>query len=602
MAAELCYKMMAACEWPVIMDYYGFWLAALAGLAVLFFDSFRRYDAFDKKSPIFAEFGSAPPSLLTTPLVYHQSLLLYYALRVAAYVLPAVVFPVLLMRNPDLIDPLYGQVLSEDGAVKREVYDFVTNPIFPAVWAFASAGFVSLLPYVISIEPRLRRFAQSMAFISHSVQRRLNMVTRSDLALPREPVGEAAPDAFLREVEREDVRDDADWHSLEKRWLRLAQILRMLDPTNRDGANSRFLEEHPEPFQRLTEEFHSLRIRMRYYRTLNQEVDAARATQRLDLLDRLSKHDPELLRDVNKLLGSAEKTLAAALPTSTRLQGRSSQRLREMGFDVEEVEEDFSFGLIFISIVVGVLAGFFGTLLSRGVVEALTFLPMIDYPADKDPFQEATGILVYYAAIFGAVAIGGLWLGAKAAGLHPDAIHPRSYFQRPLGQYVFAAAVGGVLSYLAVMAIVAASTDFGRALSSAGLIAIFLPVLFMTNFLVLFPIYRPSRSLRGIMSECAALGVLMAIISFVAWVIFATARNDLAVAALARGEPVTFMSNAIILGEAIFSGLRSFFVNTAVFVALVYMAHQLREARQLGAAPIQEAGGPRLAVASTRAA
>ncbi len=554
-----------------------FWIGALIGVGVLFFDSFRRYDEFDRASTIYLEFNNAPPSLLTTPLVYHQSLLVYYILRVGAFILPAIVVPVILINDPNYFDVLYGGLIEESPAIKNEINSFVTKPFFPVLWAFASAGFVSLLPYVIAIEPRLRRFAQGSAFIAQSVQRRLNMIHRSDLRMPHEPVGDAAPDAFLREIEPGDVADGAEWHSLEKRWMRLAQILRLLDPSNRAGVASRFIEEHPEPFRRLTEEFHGLRVRVRYYRTLTREVDAAAASERLDLLDRLSKHDPELLRDVNRLLASAEKTLAAALPTSSRLIGRSSQRLRELGFLVEEVEEDMSFGLIFVAIFVGCVAGFFGTLLARGLVELLSASPMIDYDG-RGALEEASGIIAYYAAMFAAVAIGALWLGAKAAGLRPDDIHPPSYFQRPLGQYVFAGAVGAALSFVFVLIVLGVFAGLERAAAFAPLIAIFLPSLFMTNFMVLFPIYRPSKSLAGLLAECALLALVVAVASFITWVAFDGAINARLEAA---GE--TARSDALVLGRAIFNAVRSFFVNAAVFAAIVYMAHQLRAARRLDA-------------------
>lgn len=565
-------------NFDAIFSYHQFWIGVIIGVCVLAFDSFRRFDSFDKTSTVLVEFGAAPPSLLTTPLVYHQSLVVYGLLRIAAFSIPAALFPVMLMHDPLLLDGVLSEFLRDQTRFVEEVYGFVTTPAFPVIWAFASAGFVSLLPYVVVVEPRIRRFAQGVAFISHSVQRRLNMIHRSPLCNPREPVGVAAADAFLREVEPEDVGCAGDRHSLEKRWMRLAQILSMLDPTNRLGVNSRFIEEHSEPFRRLTEEFYSLRVRMRFNRTLTAELaDAEHARERLELLDRLSKHDPDLLRDVNKVLASAEKILAAALPTSTRLNGRSSQRLRELGFEVEEVDEDMSFGLVFVSIIVGCVAGFFGSLISRAIVEALAAFPGVAYP-NTNALAEATGVIVYYAAMFAAVAIGALWLGARAAGIRPDAIHPSSYFQRPLGQYVFAGAVGAALSYLAVMLVIGLTRGASAALASAPTVAIFLPVLFATNFLVQFPIYRPERPILSILREATLLALAAAVVSFITWIYF---EDVLAQRAIALGE--TPRDQAEVIGRAIFTSLRAVFVNAAVFTAVVYMAHQLRAARRLGA-------------------
>ncbi|MEL6318898.1 MAG: hypothetical protein AAFR16_14795, partial [Pseudomonadota bacterium] len=281
-------------------------LALAVGAAAVLLDSITKYDQRTEDFLPFAGSSKVRPSMLASSLAHRQSFLLYIVMRLGVFLLVAIGLPLVLQRIDLVSLKTYSELAF--GAVEN-VRAVSEQPYWPAIWGLASAGVLDSIPFLKRLEPALRRIALTFAFVPHGVTIIKRQITLSPFRLSEEHDGGRAVNRFLRAVETDDFSRNRS--SLEHRWARLASILYLLEPSNRDGLRSRFIEEYRALIVELEEDFRGLETRMRLYRR-SQTGGLTDPTLLEEVRDSLAS----LPGDVDRALDKAEFVLACAIPTA----------------------------------------------------------------------------------------------------------------------------------------------------------------------------------------------------------------------------------------------------------------------------------------------
>lgn len=540
------------------------------GLVAVLIDSISKYDRRDPREEVATNtVDYIRPSMLTSGTVYKQSFIFYIFLRLLIFAGIALLLPMLFA--PDFLnveaipEPLH--------AILEAVRDLVLNPYWPLVWGLATAGVIEHVPYAKNIEPAVRRLALTAAFVPHGVRLTKQKIDASRFRIGGAPLGAEAVNKFLRTIETGDF--DRAENSLEERWARFAGIVYLLDPANRAGIRSQFMETYGYLFRSLEDDFNGLKVRVKFFRSVSRGATQDKMSAiDPEILDALKESDANLAGDVDRALEKAETALACALPTAM-VEGRSSAaRLRSIGFDVPEAEGDIS-GSLFVTVLVVAVAAFFGAILSELVTLAIASLApdAITYPAPPPPGQpqvertiidRALTILLFTTATLAALFLFTFTVGKGFAQIDGSKPHPTHFAEKPIGDYISAGLTGAMAGFVILIGLVYLRSGGANFENTVLSLLFWAPRMVVLAVLAQVIAYGPGRTALALARSAFGLALIDMVVIFVTSI------------AYFQHVGATFSAT---LGQAIYLSIVSFAISASVLYIFATLSHRQRAAR-----------------------
>ena len=562
----------------------GFTISLLFGAVIVFFDGARKFDSVAPRGDGASDITRIKPRFLTTLDVYRNSYILYLALRLLAFAIPAIGLPLIFSRDGalDFLPDWTRQILNDPA---NGVGDILNSTTFPLIWALLSAGILQSVPFLNELEPALRRFAHSIALIPQGMQMLRDEIRRAPLSAV-EPVGAESGNLFLQEAAASDFA--ADRESAENLWARFCVILQKLEPHGAGARFNAFLEEHQSDIDALRDGFDGLKLRMSLHRARARGELRRVATEAVggSALSRLDAEDPGLRKDLRAVLRRAETALACWLRAAETDEDRPLEELRRMGFAIQENRRPGHFGVFLAAFLIAGVAAMVGALLAELIANLIArSAPPEIFAFDAarafeetpdDPLARGLMLMSYTVILNTTALVGALMIGAFVAQIDKSKVDDRPLAMRPVRKYFLAAMIGALLAYGVLGAMVTSQPSEATGVDAAGLWALLLwwaPLYFANAFVLQLYLYRTHHGVWATARSAAMVGLT----STVACFIFASGfYQSIDASHIAAGTGKEFGA-PLRLGVTSYLTILNFVVATAVSFIVIYFFQQQRD-------------------------
>ncbi len=493
-----------------LLESQEFIAAAAFGAAVVAVDAWRRYNEVAFRARPGDVIAEITPRFLATNADYVNGFAVYVALRLLAYLLPALAI-LHIFSDKGMVDAL-GVALPDYFRA------FISHENFPLFWAAVVAGVLPTFSFVRDVEEGTRRFAHLTGAIPTGVKE-LAALLRAVRLRPNGSFDRARlrTERFAFVAEADFV--DAD-QPIARKWARAAFILDyFFDRHSRAYVQDAFFAAYRDAIEREDARFRSLQIRYAIHKAGYDRAKAFFAEAGSgDLPRTISAEDPFLEADIDALLDRLEIYLAVALRHDENDDARAYEKLRALGFALPETPPQRSgpVGGVLATLVALVAAAFVGAVTADGAVSATSTLGLTVFPESAitgdSVMQRAFYILVYTLFVVSSVLLGSFLVGRTLFKIRADEVDARPMQDKPLVSYALASLLGAAFGLIATTAIVIDVVDPSG--GGSRWVLYWTPSFVVLGFMIHLFAYGPSRGLWRLLAEAAIIGAAFGVATY----------------------------------------------------------------------------------------